>query len=90
MTQRPGASLANPAPCRVTAVEFASNTDDTWPVLYFRPVAVLVNGVCRLPGFSGHPQAVSVAVPEPATIDVILAFFSRRAFGRCTAFGADK
>ncbi len=33
-----------------------------------------MNGGCRLPVFSGHPQAVSVAVPELAAIDVILAF----------------
>jgi hypothetical protein len=39
---------------------------------YFRPVAVLVISGCRLLVFSEQP--LSVAVPGPAAIDVILAF----------------
>ncbi len=72
MTQRPGASLANPnkAARRVTAVEFASDSDEAGRVFYLRPVAVLVNGGCHFLVFSGKP--VSVAVSGLAA--VILAF----------------
>ena len=72
MTRRPGASLANPnkAARRVTAVEFASDSDEAGRVFYLRPVAVLVNGGCHFLVFSGKP--VSVAVSGLAA--VILAF----------------
>jgi hypothetical protein len=70
MTRWPGASLANPnkAARRVTAVEFACDSDDTWLVFYFRPVTVLVYGGCRF------LDGLCVWMSRPAAVGVILTF----------------